>query len=57
MHAAKKARTIRGRGTEGKAIVMGVLARHTQIYVQYMRILELQYYSDYGISGGVRFQF
>lgn len=37
--------------------LMGVLARHTQIYVQYMRILELQYYSDYGISGGVRFQF
>ncbi len=36
---------------------MGVLARHTQIYVQYMRILQLQYYSDYGISGGIRFQF
>lgn len=37
--------------------LMGVLARRTQIYVQYMRILQLQYYSDYGISGGIRFQF
>jgi len=31
MHADKKARTIRGRGTEGKAIVMGVLARHGEM--------------------------
>jgi hypothetical protein len=37
--------------------LMGVLARRTQIYVQYMRILQLQFYSDYGISGGIRFQF
>ncbi len=37
--------------------LMGVLARHAQIYVQYLRILKLEYYSDYGISGGIRFQF
>jgi outer membrane lipase/esterase len=37
--------------------LMGVLAGRTQIYVQYMRLLSLQYYSDYGISGGIRFQF
>lgn len=42
---------------EAGAGLMGVLARRTQIYVQYMRILQLQYYSDYGISGGIRFQF
>ena len=31
MHADVKARKIRGRGTEGKAIVMGVLARHGEM--------------------------
>jgi len=34
-----------------------VLAHGAQLYVQYMKVLQLQYYTDYVVSGGFRFEF
>jgi hypothetical protein len=34
-----------------------VLPHGAQVYLQYMKVLQLQYYTDYVVSGGFRFEF
>jgi len=34
-----------------------VLPHGAQLYLQYVKVLNLQYYSDWVASGGVRFEF
>lgn len=42
---------------EAGAGFSAVLPHGAQLYAQYMRVIDLQYYTDYVVSGGFRFEF